>query len=76
MSQVRSTPSAKCTPQENSLATGGCFERKTYRVTAIGWLSLAAPPLRIYVEGSGITSIIDLCTSHEIVRSNQIAEYV
>ena len=38
--------------------------------------SLAAPSLRIYVEGSGITSIINLCTSHEIVRSNQIVEYM
>ena len=37
--QLRSTPSSKCTrPQENSLATGGCFERNTYRVTALGWL--------------------------------------
>ena len=36
MLQLRSTPSAKCTPQENFLATGGCFERNTYRVTALG----------------------------------------
>ena len=38
MSQLRSTPSAKCTSQENFLATGGCFEHNTYRVTALGWL--------------------------------------
>ena len=38
MSQLRLTPSAKCTPQENFLAIGGCSERKTYRVTALGWL--------------------------------------
>ena len=38
MLQLHSTPSAKCSPQENSLATGGCFERNTYRVTALGWL--------------------------------------
>ena len=28
----------KSTTPENSLATGGCFERNTYRVTALGWL--------------------------------------
>ena len=39
-------------------------------------VSLAALPLRIYVEGSGINSIIDLWMSHEIVQSNQIAEYM
>ena len=38
MSLSRSTPSSKCTPQENSLATGGCFEHNTYRITALGWL--------------------------------------
>ena len=38
MSQLCSTASSKCIPQENSLATGGCFKRNTYRVTALGWL--------------------------------------
>ena len=46
---------------------------------SIAWIfdtTLATPPLRIYVEGSGFNSIIDLCMLHEIVRSNQVAEYV
>ena len=38
MSQLRSTTSAKCIPPANSLATCGCFERNTYRVTALGGL--------------------------------------
>ena len=38
MSQLCSTTSSKCTPQENFLATGGCFERNTHGITALGWL--------------------------------------
>ena len=38
MLQLNSTPSVECTPKENFLATGCCFERNTYRVTALGWL--------------------------------------
>ena len=33
------TPSAKCTPPDNFLTTGGCFECNTYRITALGWLN-------------------------------------
>ena len=38
MSQLHSKQNAKAPPQENSLATGGCFECNTYRITALGWL--------------------------------------
>ena len=31
----------KAPPPENSLATGGCFECNTDRVTALGWLKKA-----------------------------------
>ena len=36
--------------------------------------SLAAPPLRIIVEGSGVSSIKQLYQSQGFLRSNQIAE--
>ena len=38
MSQLRSKQSAKASPPENSLATGGSFERSTFLVTALDWL--------------------------------------
>ena len=37
-SQLRSKRSSNGPPSENFLATGGFFERNTYRVTALGWL--------------------------------------
>ena len=37
-SQLRSKQSAKAPLPKNSLATGGCFERNTYLITALGWL--------------------------------------
>ena len=33
---LKTNPKAPC--PENSLATGGCFERNTYRITAPSWL--------------------------------------
>ena len=38
MLQLRSKQSAKAPPPENSLATGGSFECKTFLVTALDWL--------------------------------------
>ena len=38
MSQLRSKQSKKVPSPENFLATGGCFECNTYRVTAVGCL--------------------------------------
>ena len=35
---------------------------------------MAAPPLRIIVEGSGVSSINQLYQSQGFLRSNQIAE--
>ena len=38
MSQLHSKQSAKAQSPENSLATGGSFECKTFRVTVLDWL--------------------------------------
>ena len=38
MLQLRSKQSAKAPPPENSLATGGSFERNTFLVMALDWL--------------------------------------
>ena len=38
MSQLRSKQSAKAPSPENSLATGGSFERNTFLITALDWL--------------------------------------
>ena len=38
---LRSKQSTKAPSLENSLATGGCFECNTDRVTALGWLKKA-----------------------------------
>ena len=38
MLQLRSKQSAKAPPPENTLATGGSFECKTFLVTALDWL--------------------------------------
>ena len=37
-SQLRSKQSSKVPSPDNFVTIGGCFERYTYRVTALGWL--------------------------------------
>ena len=53
MSQLHSKQNTKAPPPENSLATGGCFERNTSHVTAIGqhlWHHSSATKLHLYIS--------------------------